>query len=234
MPDLFAPLTFARGPTWRNRLMLAPLTNCQSGADGVLSEAEFRWLTMRADGGFGLVMTCAAHVQRRGQGFPGQLGVWSDDHVPGLTRLAEAIRAQGAAEGIAFDFARIERRPDTLDSHRLIRWAAAQGLQDTIVERLFAAYFEEGRDIGDPAVLEFLAADAGMDSIQVAELLADDTDRAAVEREAKLASEMGITGVPTFIFANKFVLSGAREPEVLAQVIDKAVEAETEEPADSP
>ncbi|MBV8976319.1 MAG: DsbA family oxidoreductase [Alphaproteobacteria bacterium] len=153
---------------------------------------------------------------------------------PKVQAMAEAIRAQGAAEGIAFDFARIERRPDTLDSHRLIRWAAAQGLQDTIVERLFAAYFEEGRDIGDPAVLEFLAADAGMDSIQVAELLADDTDRAAVEREAKLASEMGITGVPTFIFANKFVLSGAREPEVLAQVIDKAVEAETEEPADSP
>jgi len=144
--------------------------------------------------------------------------------------MAEAIKAEGALEGIEFDFARIERRPDTLDSHRLIRWAAVAGLQDAIVERLFAAYFEEGRDIGDPAVLEFLAADVGMDSLQVAELLAEDTDRAAVEREAKLASEMGITGVPTFIFANKFVLSGARESDVIARVIDKVIENQDEEP----
>jgi predicted DsbA family dithiol-disulfide isomerase len=75
-------------------------------------------------------------------------------------------------------------------------------------------------------VLEFLAADVGMDSVQVADLLADDTDRAAVEREAKLAGEMGITGVPTFIFASKYVISGAREPEVLVKVIDKALEDE--------
>ncbi len=121
---------------------------------------------------------------------------------------------------------------DTLDSHRLIRWAGAIGLQDAAVERLFAAYFIEGRDIGDAAVLEYLAADIGMDSLQVAELLADDTDLAAVEREAKLAGEMGITGVPTFIFANRFALSGAREPEVLLKVIDKALEepATAEEP----
>jgi len=65
-----------------------------------------------------------------------------------------------------------------------------------------------------------------MDSIEVADLLSGDTDLSAVERETKLAGEMGITGVPTFIFANKFVLSGAREAEVLVQVIDKALEAE--------
>jgi predicted DsbA family dithiol-disulfide isomerase len=75
-------------------------------------------------------------------------------------------------------------------------------------------------------VLEFLSAEVGMDSVQVAELLSDDSDRAAVEREAQLAGEMGITGVPTFIFANRYVLSGAREPEVLAQVIDKALEGD--------
>jgi len=80
----------------KNRFMLAPLTNTQSGADGVLSDEEFRWLTMRADGGFGVTMTCAAHVQRTGQGFPGQLGVWSDDHIPGLTRLAAAIKLKGS------------------------------------------------------------------------------------------------------------------------------------------
>jgi len=142
--------------------------------------------------------------------------------------MTEALKAEGAKEGIAFEFDKIERRPNTLDSHRLIRWAATAGIQDTVVERLFAAYFLEGRDIGDPAVLEFLAADVGLDSIEVAELLAGDTDLANVEREAKLAGEMGITGVPTFIFSSKYVLSGARESDVLVQVIDKALEAEEE------
>ena len=96
MADLFAPLTLPRGPAMRNRFMLAPLTNLQSHADGRLSDDEFAWLTWRATGGFGLVMTCAAHVQRVGQGFPGQLGIFSDDHLPGLSRLAAAIRAEGA------------------------------------------------------------------------------------------------------------------------------------------
>ena len=80
----------------KNRFMLAPLTNTQSHADGTLSEAEFHWLTLRARGGFGLTMTCAAHVQARGQGFPGQLGVFSDRHIEGLSRLAEAIHAENS------------------------------------------------------------------------------------------------------------------------------------------
>jgi predicted DsbA family dithiol-disulfide isomerase len=149
---------------------------------------------------------------------------------PNTQAMSEAIKGEGAREGIAFAFDKIERRPNTLDSHRLVRWAAATGLQDAMVERLFAAYFIEGRDIGDAGVLEFLAADVGMDSVQVAEMLADDTDLAAVEREAKLAGEMGITGVPTFIFAGRFALSGAREPDVLVNVIDKALDAAEEEP----
>lgn len=147
---------------------------------------------------------------------------------PRVSAMSEALKAEGEREGIFFAFDKIERRPNTLDSHRLIRWAATAGMQDTVVERLFAAYFLEGRDIGDPAVLEFLAADVGMDALEVADLLAGETDLAAVEREAKLAGEMGITGVPSFIFANKLVLSGAREPEVLIQVIDKALDAEAE------
>ena len=94
MSKLFEPLTFTRGPAMKNRFMLAPLTNLQSHADGTLSDAEFKWLTMRADGGFGLTMTCAAHVQAIGQGFPGQLGVFDDRHIAGLSRLAQAIKAQ--------------------------------------------------------------------------------------------------------------------------------------------
>ena len=94
MTDLFAPLTLTRGPALKNRFALAPLTNQQSHADGRLSDGEFRWLTLRAEGGFALTMTCASHVQACGQGFPGQLGIWSDAHVDGLARLAAAIKAE--------------------------------------------------------------------------------------------------------------------------------------------
>jgi 2,4-dienoyl-CoA reductase-like NADH-dependent reductase (Old Yellow Enzyme family) len=96
MPALSDPLTLRRGPPWPNRIELAPLTNWQSHADGTLGDDEYRWLTMRAGGGFGMTMTCAAHVQAGGQGFPGQLGAWSDAHLPGLTRLAQGIRAGGS------------------------------------------------------------------------------------------------------------------------------------------
>lgn len=77
----------------KNCFMLAPLTNCQSHADGTLSDDEYNWLTMRARGGFGLTMTCGSNIQAIGQGFPGQLGVWDDKHIPGLTRLADGIKA---------------------------------------------------------------------------------------------------------------------------------------------
>lgn len=96
MSDLFAPLTFASGRSMKNRFMLAPLTNQQSHADGTLSDEEFHWLTKRATGGFGATMTCASHVQRQGQGFAGQLGVFSDIHLEGLTHLASAIKAAGS------------------------------------------------------------------------------------------------------------------------------------------
>jgi 2,4-dienoyl-CoA reductase-like NADH-dependent reductase (Old Yellow Enzyme family) len=116
MNDLFAPLTFARGPAWKNRFMLAPLTNCQSHADGSLSDEEFHWLTLRARGGFGLVMTCAAHVQAQGQGFPGQLGVYSDHLLPGLARLAAKIRADGAVSAVQLHHAGL-RSPADLIGH---------------------------------------------------------------------------------------------------------------------
>ncbi len=93
MKDAFRPLTFASGTRMKNRFALAPLTNMQSHEDGRLSDDEYRWLTLRAAGGFGLTMTCAAHVQAIGKGFPGQLGCFSDDHLAGLARLAAGIRA---------------------------------------------------------------------------------------------------------------------------------------------
>jgi 2,4-dienoyl-CoA reductase-like NADH-dependent reductase (Old Yellow Enzyme family) len=96
MTDLFDPVGFARGPASKNRFMLAPLTNTQSHEDGRLSDDEFNWLTRRAKGGFGLTVTCASHVQPQGQGFPGQLGIFSDRHLDGLSRLAAGIKAEGS------------------------------------------------------------------------------------------------------------------------------------------
>ncbi len=92
MADLFTRLTFPSGPAMKNRFMLAPMTNQQSHDDGTLSDDEHRWLTMRAAGGFGATMTCASHVQAAGQGFPGQLGCFSEDHGEGLARLAAGLR----------------------------------------------------------------------------------------------------------------------------------------------
>lgn len=96
MTSLFSPLSLHAGAALKNRFVLAPLTNLQSAPDGVLSDDEYKWLTMRAEGGFGLTMTCAASVQEEGVGFPGQLGCHDDKHLPGLTRLAAGIKVHGS------------------------------------------------------------------------------------------------------------------------------------------
>jgi 2,4-dienoyl-CoA reductase-like NADH-dependent reductase (Old Yellow Enzyme family) len=113
MFQLSDPLAFTSGLVMKNRFMLAPLTNTQSHPDGTLSDEEFNWLVLRAKGGFGLTMTCAAHVQRIGQGFPGQLGVFSDAHIPGLSRLAAAIRAEGSLAFVQLHHAGM-RSPEAL------------------------------------------------------------------------------------------------------------------------
>jgi predicted DsbA family dithiol-disulfide isomerase len=138
-----------------------------------------------------------------------------------IVEMHKLIAAEGAKDGIEFDFAAIQRRPDTLDSHRLIRWAEANGVQDDVVERLFIAYFENGEDIGDVRVLADIADLCGMDGVEVAEMLEGDTDRALVEREDQIAHEMGVTGVPAMIFGGKLAVSGARDAELLAVVIDR-------------
>jgi predicted DsbA family dithiol-disulfide isomerase len=146
---------------------------------------------------------------------------------PNRQAMQDALLKAGESEGIAFAFNRIARSPNTLDSHRLIRWAASAGVQNEIVERLFEAYFEDGRDIGNPDVLTEIASDAGMDSATVADLLEQGTDRELIENEDALAHRLGISGVPTFIFENKYMVSGAHDPEQLVKVID-TVSGETE------
>lgn len=142
--DPFAPLVLARGPAWPNRLALAPLTNMQSHADGTLSDDEFHWLTLRAGGGFGLVMTCAAHVQANGQGFPGQLGIWGDHQLPGLARLAAAIRAAGAVSSVQLQHSGRRAPPELIGGRPVCPWddaeTGARALSDAEIEQLIADF----------------------------------------------------------------------------------------------
>jgi len=92
----------------KNRFMLAPMTNTQSHEDGTLSDDEYNWLVMRAKGGFGLIMTCASHVQANGKGFPGQLGIFNDAQIAGHSKLAAAIKAAGSLELIQIFHAGIQ------------------------------------------------------------------------------------------------------------------------------
>jgi predicted DsbA family dithiol-disulfide isomerase len=151
-----------------------------------------------------------------------------------IVEMHKLIAQEGAKDGIEFDFAAIARRPDTLDSHRLIRWAEAAGVQDDVVGRLFTAYFENGEDIGDIRVLADIADLCGMDGVEVAQMLESDADITLVEREDHIAHEMGVTGVPAMIFGGKLAVSGAREPELLLSVIDRVADrsAQQGEPAD--
>lgn len=115
--DPFSQLVLPHGPALKNRFMLAPLTNMQSHADGTLSEEEIHWLVKRAAGGFGLTMTAAAHVLPSGQGFKGQLGIFNDDHLPGLTRLASEIRKAGSVSSVQLHHAGW-RSPQELTGHQ--------------------------------------------------------------------------------------------------------------------
>ncbi len=100
MDSLLSPLSFMRGATMWNRFMLAPMTNQQSHNDGTRSDDELRWLRVRARGGFGYIITCASHVQENGKGFPGELGIFSDQHMEGLKRLASALRGEGSRSAV--------------------------------------------------------------------------------------------------------------------------------------
>ncbi len=91
------PFTFSRtGHVARNRAVLAAMTNKQSHVDGTLSEEEINWLVNRAEGGFGIITTAATHVVPEGKGWDGEMGVWGDHQLPGLTRLAGEIKDHGA------------------------------------------------------------------------------------------------------------------------------------------
>lgn len=127
----------------------------------------------------------------------------------------------GKSLGIAFDFESECRIANTLDAHRVIRWAMSTGRQEAVAEGLMKAYFEDCAFLGDHALLVDVATAAGMDGDLVKELLASDRDEDMIAAEVKQAHSMGIQGVPMFIFNQKAGVSGAQDASVLVQVIDK-------------
>lgn len=149
-------------------------------------------------------------------------------------RIYDEIAETGAAEGIAFAFSRIARTPNTLDAHRLIRLAAAEGRQDAVVEALFRAYFLDGVDIGAQESLIAIAEEAGI-AREVAEpFLAGEDGLDAVRREDLGARRLGITGVPCFIVDGRYAISGAQAPEVFLRVFETVEQAEQAENAAQP
>jgi len=131
------------------------------------------------------------------------------------------VDAAAHEAGLAIDFAAIPRTPNTLDAHRLIHWAEVEGAQDAVVDALFAAYFDDHRDIGDHEVLADIADAAGIDAAVVARLLASDTDRDEVRGRDGAAREMGLSGVPTFIVAGQHAVPGAQPEDLWLKVIDE-------------
>jgi predicted DsbA family dithiol-disulfide isomerase len=132
------------------------------------------------------------------------------------------VVAVGATENLAFDFDRVARTPNTLNSHRLIRWAEDDGVQNAVVEALFRGYFLEGADIGDPAVLARLAGEAGMDAAEVARRLEAGTDADAVRGEDEGFRRLGVQGVPFFIIERRYAVVGAQDPTAFDQAFDLA------------
>ncbi len=139
--------------------------------------------------------------------------------------MAQRVAEAAAGEGLTYALDKIARQPNTLDSHRLIHWAGQQGQAARMKQRLMDLYFTEGADLSDREVLVRAAADSGLNGDQVRVWLASDKDAAEVEQQANAAKEAGIDGVPTFIFGQKFTVSGAQAPDVLAQAIEQAARA---------
>jgi predicted DsbA family dithiol-disulfide isomerase len=143
--------------------------------------------------------------------------------------IAQRVAAAAKEEGLVYAANKMKRQPNTLDCHRLIRWADAKGKATEMKQKLMDLYFTQGADLTDRETLVKAAADVGLDANTARTDLAGDKDVAAVEQEALSAKESGIEGVPCFIFGGKFAVSGAQSPEYLAEAIDRMANAEAAE-----
>ncbi len=189
------------------------LESAAAALDGI--EIEVRWRPYQLD----------ATLPQEGK----DRAVYLEEKFGGKERAREIykrVEDAGAAAGIDFRFDDIKVSPNTLDAHRLIRWAGGLGVeaQNKVVERLFELYFEEGANIADPMVLSAVAEGAGMDGGVVRELLASDRDKAEVTAEIAQAQRMGVTGVPCFFIGDRYGVMGAQPPQALIEAIRQAAD----------
>lgn len=151
----------------------------------------------------------------------------------GAERVAEGhkmLTELGREVGIKFDFDAIKIGPNTLDAHRLIHWSVTESRekQDKVVDALFKANFEQGRNVGDHAVLLDIAEEAGLDRSVISTLLASDADRDLIIGEIDAAQKIGVNGVPFFIFDQQYAVSGAQTPDALAEALRDIAKMKTE------
>lgn len=137
-----------------------------------------------------------------------------------VDRIHLPVIEAAAESGLVLNLAAIGRMPNTTDAHRLIHWAGLEGRQSAVVAGLMRGYWSEGLDLGDAATLARIGARAGMDEAVVARLLASDADRDTVAAREAHARERGVRAVPTYIIADRYVVSGAQDKDFWLRVID--------------
>lgn len=142
--------------------------------------------------------------------------------------IAKRVTAAAAEEGLVYASDKIKSQPNTLDCHRLIRWADAIGKAPAMKQRLMDLYFTEGADLTHADTLVKAAADVGLNADEVRAALASDKDVEAIEQESQSAKNAGVEGVPCFIFGGRFAVSGAQSPEYLAQAIERIASGEAD------
>jgi len=137
-------------------------------------------------------------------------------------QLYENVAANAHADGLPMHVERIARTPNTRRAHRLIELAYEQDCQDAVVDALFEAYFVDGRDIGDRATLLTIGSASGIAPAVVDAALADDSGDDAIERREHAAHELGVSGVPAFLYNDRLLFSGAQSPQTIALAIQRA------------
>lgn len=136
-----------------------------------------------------------------------------------LREMDARMKEVGRGEGIDFHMEKILKTPNTMNAHRLIAWSPRYGKQDALVENLFRAYFTDGRDIGDDAVLARVAGESGLIAEEAAAYLAGESGRAEVLKEEEEIKHAGVRGVPFFVIDGRTFLEGAEPPEAFIQAI---------------
>ncbi|MBF0247085.1 MAG: DsbA family oxidoreductase [Alphaproteobacteria bacterium] len=139
-----------------------------------------------------------------------------------VRRLLGALELMGASEEIPFSFHRIVQTPSTVGAHRLVHYAEDFGRDGAVIDTLFRAYFQDGRDIGSIDILSEIGRESGLDGGPLDAFLDSETDTEWVYKENTRAHRLGVNGVPCFLFDGELALQGAQPPAILTRMLDAA------------